>query len=158
MRSKEALVTTIGNQIISKSKDYYYEEYEFLVCLVAPILNYNVKDENVLKHLGWNSCLDVRIVLEQLELCVIRVFNEQPPENLKEICNVIYIMLFKMMKIMKDDLENEPWIWYKDAFYSADKFIFRLPTEFENNKSLIVKLPSIHKRFYTLFKTMGVRF
>ncbi|CAI2171818.1 12382_t:CDS:2, partial [Funneliformis geosporum] len=146
--------------------DCYYKEHEYLVCLVAPILDYNVKDENFLKHLGWNTYPDVRTVLEQLELCYVRSSNGQSPENLKEICNAIYKYMYKAFQkddkeefeIMKNDLENKPWIWHNDAFYSADKFVFRLPTEFEDNNSLIVELPPGYiSDFKSLFEAMGVR-
>ncbi|CAI2172316.1 14079_t:CDS:2 [Funneliformis geosporum] len=95
------------------------------------------------------TSLSQTTVLEQLELCHVRVSNGQSPENLKEICNAIYKYMHKAFQkddkeefeIMKDDLKNKPWIWHKDAFYSADKFVFRLPTEFEDIYSLIVELP-----------------
>ncbi|CAG8632371.1 13141_t:CDS:2 [Funneliformis mosseae] len=154
-----------GNQIFSKPQDCYYKEYEYLVCLVAPILNYNVKNDNFLRHLRWQTYPEVRKVLEQLESCHVRVSSGQSPENLKAICNAIYEYMNnafqndkEAFEIIKNDLENKPWILHNDTFYSADKFVFRLPTEFEDNNSLIVELPIGYiSDFRPLFEAMGVR-
>ncbi|CAI2164944.1 17359_t:CDS:2 [Funneliformis geosporum] len=147
-------------KIFSKIKDCYCLKDEVLVCFVAPILDYEVTNNNFLKHLKWNLYPDVKIVLKQLEFCR----DVAQPRDIKTICNAIYKYMDEMCQssdetfrrefdFMKQKLENKQWILCENTFYSTDRVFFNLSDEFRS--SLFAKLPMDYAR--TLFNVMGVR-
>ncbi|CAG8441739.1 3777_t:CDS:2, partial [Funneliformis mosseae] len=158
-----------GKKFFSKPQDCYCQKDKDLVCLFAPILEYEVKNNKFLKDLKWNTYPDFEKVIKQYELCYDGVSKMQPPKNLEKICYAIYKYMNEICPAnnknskedfnkMKTFLENKPWILYRKTFYSVDQVVFRLQKEFQVENFLIVELPiGYTSEFMTLFKTMGVR-
>ncbi|CAB5344104.1 unnamed protein product [Rhizophagus irregularis] len=74
-----------GKKSFSKPQDCYYQKYKYLVCFVAPILEYNIKNVNFLKLLNWNIYPNVDMVLKQLTFCCESVTRGQSPKELELI-------------------------------------------------------------------------
>ncbi|CAB4479085.1 uncharacterized protein OCT59_027473 [Rhizophagus irregularis] len=157
-----------GKKFFSKPRECYGKKYKYLVCLAAPVLEYNLRNRNLLKYLKWDTCPDVGIVLKQLEFCRSDVNNKRPPKELRSICNAIYEYMNEAFQandetskerfnFINKSLKNESWILCGDKFRSSDKVVINLPNRFQDNDSLIVKLPMEYYRFKDLFKHMGVR-
>ncbi|GBC07902.1 hypothetical protein RclHR1_07770002 [Rhizophagus clarus] len=151
-------VDKFGSKLFSKPEDCYCKKYEDLVCLTAPVLEYNLENNNFLKFMNWDIYPDVKTVLRQLKLCRDSV---TPPNA---ICNAIYKYMNEIFQIdetsfyfMKESLRNEPWILCGEVFRSSDKVVVNLPNQFQDNDSLIVKLPVEYYVFEDLLKNMGVR-
>ncbi|CAB4393354.1 unnamed protein product [Rhizophagus irregularis] len=164
----EWIPTTIANESgrksFSRPQYCYYQEHKYLVCFVAPILEYNIKDVNFLDLLNWNTYPDVNTVLKQLEYCCEYVTRKQPPRDLQLICNSIYTYMDSIFRNeqakfddMKDSLKNKSWILCENTFRSADNVVIDLPKKLTGNDSLVTKLPKEYKQFINLFKAMGVR-
>ncbi|GES91901.1 hypothetical protein GLOIN_2v552263 [Rhizophagus clarus] len=157
-----------GNKFFSKPTDCYCKQYKYLVCLAAPILEHNLRNDNLLKYLKWDTCPDVEIVMKQLEFCRNDVNNKRPPKELKYICDAIYEYMNKafqandenskrILNFINESLKNESWILCGDKFRSSDKVVINLPNKFQDNDSLIVKMPTDYNKFKDLFKHMGVQ-
>ncbi|CAI2173986.1 12409_t:CDS:2, partial [Funneliformis geosporum] len=156
-------------KFFSKPQDCHCQKDKDLVCLFAPILESEVKNNNFLNHLKWNTYPDVEKVIKQYELCYDGVFKKKPQKNLEKYCHAIYKYMNEICQVndknskegfnkMKKVLENKPWILCKKTFYSVDKVVFRLQREFQVENFLIVELPIRYtSEFMPLFKTMGVR-
>ncbi|CAG8697672.1 13615_t:CDS:10 [Rhizophagus irregularis] len=164
----EWIPTTIANESgrksFSRPQDCYYQEHKYLVCFVAPILEYNIKDVNFLDLLNWNTYPNVNTVLKQLEYCCEYVTRKQPPRDLQLICNSIYTYMDSIFRNeqakfddMKDSLKTKSWILCENTFRSADNVVIDLPKKLTGNDSLVTKLPKEYKQFINLFKAMGVR-
>jgi hypothetical protein len=154
-------VDKFGKKLFSKPEDCYCEKHKNLVCLTAPVLEYNIENNNFLNFLKWNTYPDVITVLKQLKLCRDSVIL---PNELKSICNAIYEYINEISQINEEEfcfvnesLRNEPWILCGETFRSSDKVVVNLPDQFQDNDSLIVKLPVEYYTFKDLFMNMGVR-
>ena len=155
-------------KVFSKPQNCYCQKDKDLVCLIAPILESKVKNKKFLKDLKWDTYPKIDKVLKQLNLCYTGVSNKQPPKNLEKICLAIYKYMDEAYQAtdkvskgefdnMKRNLKNKPWILCGNTFYSVDKVVFRLSSEFQGNDSLIVELPTEYTRFKPLFTSMGFR-
>ncbi|GES98868.1 sacsin isoform X2 [Rhizophagus clarus] len=153
-----------GKKIFSKPRDCYCQEYKYLVCFVAPILEYNIKSKNFLEFLNWNTNPDINTVLKQLEYCRYYVARKQPPMDLESICNKIYAYMnitfqhdsVKFNK-MKNYLKHKSWILCGETFRSNDEVVINIPENFVMNNDSLVRLPKEYNQFKNLFKAMGVR-
>jgi hypothetical protein len=159
-----------GKKFFSRPRDCYCKKYKNLVCLAAPVLEYNLRNDNLLKYLKWDTCPDVKVVLKQLEFCCSDVNHKRPPKELERICDEIYEYMNEAFQanderskgkfdFINESLKNVSWILCgnKDKFRSSDEVVIDLPNKFQNNDSLIVKLPIEYHRFKDMFKRMGVR-
>ncbi|RIA90183.1 hypothetical protein C1645_164871 [Glomus cerebriforme] len=166
-------VNASEKKIFSNLKSCRSQKDKYLVCLVTPIVEFNlkveskVKNKKFLKQLGWDTYPEVVKVIEQLKLCYEGVSNG-PPENLEKICMAVYRYMNDAFKasdnkskaefdIMKKHLKDDQWILCGGRFYPTEKVIFNLPSEFQSEESLIVELPTDYLSFKPLFKSMGVR-
>ncbi len=145
--------------IFSKLQDCYCQKDKYLVCLVAPVLEYDVSNYEFLIHL---KRPDFTIVLKQLEFCRDAVAKNQPPNELKDICNAVYEYMNKIRQtdrktfnLIKKELENKPWILFNNKFYSSEKVFTRVSSELEGI-GFELPLKDVNK-FETLYRAMGVR-
>ncbi|CAG8452125.1 2916_t:CDS:2 [Funneliformis mosseae] len=79
------------NEIFSKPQDCYPKRDKNLVCFVAPILDYSVKNREFSKRIGWNTYPSVNLVLEQLKFCCVSLARKQPPEELTTVSTVDFV-------------------------------------------------------------------
>ncbi|CAG8743141.1 12727_t:CDS:2, partial [Funneliformis caledonium] len=127
---------------------------------------FNAKNEEFSSLLKWNTYPEATKVLKQLELCYDCTPSKRPP-NFKEVCNAIYEYMNKMFRasdgvfeLVKESLENKPWILCGKTFYCADQIVFKLPhqSNLNSNDFLIVEFPAEYpNKLEPFFKAMGVR-
>ncbi|CAB5179889.1 unnamed protein product [Rhizophagus irregularis] len=114
---------------INAKKLFKYIDENWIICFVAPILEYNIKNVNFLKLLNWNIYPNVDMVLKQLTFCCESVTRGQSPKELE----LIY------------------------TFRSTDEVVIDLPDKLTGSYSLVTKLPKEYNEFINLFKSMGIR-
>ncbi|CAI2176510.1 389_t:CDS:10 [Funneliformis geosporum] len=147
-------------------QDCYCQRDKNLVCFIAPIFEQNAKNEEFSKLLKWKTYPEAKMVLKQLESCYDCTSNERP-SNLKEVCFAIYEYMNKMYRagdgvfeLLKESLENIPWILCGKTFYCADQIVFKLPhqSKLDSNDFSVVEFPAEYpSKLVSFFKAMGVR-
>jgi hypothetical protein len=155
---------TANGPLFSRPRDCYHQRQKHLVCFVAPIMEYYVKNLEFLEFLNRHTDPDIITVLKQLEFCCDCVARKQPPMDLELICNKIYTYMNSMLQSdktgfnkMEKYLKNKTWILCGGIFRSTDEVIINLPEKFTGKDSLVTRLPKKYNQFEKLFTAMGVR-
>ncbi|CAG8602369.1 6879_t:CDS:2, partial [Acaulospora colombiana] len=125
-----------------------------------PTLDYEIKNNDFFKHLGWNKSPGIDLVLQQLRIC-----SQTEILDVFDICKSIYKHMQMIVNSHEHETESlrrytqhEKWILVNGKFYSSGNVVFDLPRDFGNENTLIVGLPNEYKVNYgKLFEKMGVR-
>ncbi|KAF0445586.1 Sacsin [Gigaspora margarita] len=161
-------IDKLGNKSFSLLSECYDKNYEHLVSLILPILDYQIIESQFRKLLEWNIYPSVNTILEQMRLCSILPKENINFKNQQKICKAIYSYFYgalvredepakRVVKKMSDGLKDKKWIFCESNFYATENIVFNLSTNLVNELP-IIKLPEDYRNnFIDVFKHMGVR-
>ncbi|CAG8483996.1 4119_t:CDS:10 [Acaulospora morrowiae] len=134
-----------------------------IIGYAVPILEYEIKKEGFLSHLSWDKYPNIKLILQQLEVC-----SNTGNIDTHNTCKMIYGYLDKVVSesvqnvvvdIMKKRLKGMKWILIDGKFYSSNNVILEIPESLKDlNNRIMVELPYEYQINYkTLFQETGVR-
>ncbi|CAG8555991.1 6851_t:CDS:2 [Racocetra persica] len=158
----EAWIPTLKQKrqkTFSKASDCKDQLHQNLVSYVMPVVQYQIKNNDLRQIFGWNNDPPIMKIIEQLLYLTDLISQEGSNTEIGDQIYKIYNHLNKVVSrsntdtdLLKSELSEKKWIFNDDKLYSSEEIVFSSII-----KSDMVTLSNRNKNNYSkLFVVLGV--
>ncbi|CAG8537929.1 7365_t:CDS:2, partial [Racocetra fulgida] len=158
----EAWIPTLKQKrqkTFSKASECKDQLHQNLVSYVMPIIQYQIKNNDLRRIFGWNNDPPIMKIIEQLLYLTDLISQEDSNTEIGDQIYKIYDHLNKVVSrsnndidLLKSELSGKKWIFNDDKLYSSEEIVFSSII-----KNDMVTLSNRNKNNYSkLFVVLGV--
>ncbi|CAG8692043.1 30299_t:CDS:2 [Gigaspora margarita] len=148
----------INDKIFSKASECRDALHQHLVSHIMPIVQYQIKNDDLRQILGWNNDPPLMKIIDQLLYLISLPGSKSAVGNqiydIYEYLNNVVTNSKNDISLLKNKLSGKKWIFNDDNLYSTDEIVFS--SIIKNNDMVI--LSNHNKNNYSkLFVELGVK-